>query len=69
MPRKSFDNLVGIALYFFFFCFRGVLGEASTGVSAFADSLEEFGAGHDDPVSVSIGGCGFIFILFSPLSN
>ncbi|KAL0693738.1 hypothetical protein Bca4012_060918 [Brassica carinata] len=36
--------------------FMGVLGEASTGVSAFADSLEEFGAGHDDPVSVSIGG-------------
>uniref|UniRef100_M4EEB2 ADP-ribosylation factor GTPase-activating protein AGD2 n=1 Tax=Brassica campestris TaxID=3711 RepID=M4EEB2_BRACM len=36
--------------------FMGVLGDASTGVSAFADSLEEFGAGHDDPVSVSIGG-------------
>jgi Arf-GAP/coiled-coil/ANK repeat/PH domain-containing protein len=36
--------------------FMGALGEASTGVSAFADSLEEFGAGHDDPVSVSIGG-------------
>ncbi|CAF1724205.1 unnamed protein product [Brassica napus] len=40
--------------------FMGVLGEASTGVSAFADSLEEFGAGHDDPVSVSIGGCPVI---------
>ncbi|CAH2047777.1 unnamed protein product [Thlaspi arvense] len=36
--------------------FMGALGEASNGVSAFADSLEEFGAGHDDPVSVSIGG-------------
>ncbi|VVA90828.1 unnamed protein product [Arabis nemorensis] len=36
--------------------FMGALGEASTGVSAFADSLEEFGAGHDDPISVSIGG-------------
>ncbi|CAL9238018.1 unnamed protein product [Arabidopsis halleri] len=36
--------------------FMGALGEASTGVSAFADALEEFGAGHDDPVSVSIGG-------------
>uniref|UniRef100_A0A1J3D5D1 ADP-ribosylation factor GTPase-activating protein AGD2 n=1 Tax=Noccaea caerulescens TaxID=107243 RepID=A0A1J3D5D1_NOCCA len=36
--------------------FIGALGEASTGVSAFADSLEEFGAGHDDPVSLSIGG-------------
>ncbi|CAF2040379.1 unnamed protein product [Brassica rapa] len=40
--------------------FMGVLGDASTGVSAFADSLEEFGAGHDDPVSVSIGGCPVI---------
>lgn len=39
------------------FIYRGALGEASTGVSAFADSLEEFGAGHDDPISVSIGGC------------
>ncbi|CAN8245019.1 unnamed protein product [Cochlearia groenlandica] len=36
--------------------FMGALGEASNGFSAFADSLEEFGAGHDDPVSVSIGG-------------
>jgi hypothetical protein len=45
----------------------GALGEASTGVSAFADSLEEFGAGHDDPVSVSIGGCLFTFNLICPL--
>lgn len=44
------------------FRYRGALGEASTGVSAFADSLEEFGAGHDDPVSVSIGGCWFLFV-------
>ncbi|XP_010533930.1 PREDICTED: ADP-ribosylation factor GTPase-activating protein AGD4 [Tarenaya hassleriana] len=36
--------------------FMGALGEASTGDTAFADSLEAFGAGHDDPVSVSIGG-------------
>ncbi|KAH0909740.1 hypothetical protein HID58_033061 [Brassica napus] len=42
------------------FMYVGVLGDASTGVSAFADSLEEFGAGHDDPVSVSIGGCPVI---------
>ncbi|CAH8372242.1 unnamed protein product [Eruca vesicaria subsp. sativa] len=30
--------------------FMGVLGEASKGESAFADCLEQFGAGHDDPV-------------------
>ncbi|XP_009148425.1 ADP-ribosylation factor GTPase-activating protein AGD4 [Brassica rapa] len=36
--------------------FMGVLGEASKGESAFADCLEEFGAGHDDPISLSIGG-------------
>lgn len=39
-----------------FFFYRGVLGEASKGESAFADCLEEFGAGHDDPISLSIGG-------------
>lgn len=57
--KEEYWNLIGIAL--FFSLNRGALGEASTGVSALADSLEEFGAGHDDPVSVSIGGCGFIF--------
>lgn len=40
-----------------FVCFyREALGVACSGDSAFADALEAFGGGHDDPVSVSIGG-------------
>lgn len=41
---------------------RAALGEACNGDIFFADSLEAFGGGQDDPVSVSIGGClGSIF--------
>lgn len=36
---------------------RTALGEACDGDVFFADSLEAFGGGQDDPVSVSIGGC------------
>ncbi|TKY67701.1 ADP-ribosylation factor GTPase-activating protein AGD2 [Spatholobus suberectus] len=36
--------------------FMTALGEAYNGEIAFADSLEIFGGGQDDPVSVSIGG-------------
>ncbi|KAG5531766.1 hypothetical protein RHGRI_026401 [Rhododendron griersonianum] len=36
--------------------FMESLGEACNGDTAFADSLEAFGAGQDDPISVSIGG-------------
>lgn len=36
--------------------FMETLGEASNGDISFADSLEGFGGGQDDPVSVSIGG-------------
>ncbi|XVF43426.1 hypothetical protein PTKIN_Ptkin02bG0039200 [Pterospermum kingtungense] len=36
--------------------FMTVLGEAYDGENSFADSLEAFGGGHDDPISVSIGG-------------
>ncbi|KAK2435052.1 ADP-ribosylation factor GTPase-activating protein AGD4 [Trifolium repens] len=36
--------------------FMTALGEGYNGELAFADSLEAFGGGHDDPVSVSIGG-------------
>ncbi|KAA8532300.1 hypothetical protein F0562_032333 [Nyssa sinensis] len=36
--------------------FIGALGEACNGDTSFADSLEAFGGGQDDPVSVSIGG-------------
>ncbi|XP_022150044.1 ADP-ribosylation factor GTPase-activating protein AGD2-like isoform X3 [Momordica charantia] len=36
--------------------FMATLGEACNGDISFADSLEGFGGGQDDPVSVSIGG-------------
>jgi hypothetical protein len=36
--------------------FRGSLDEAYAGDLSFADSLQAFGAGLDDPVSVAIGG-------------
>ncbi|KAH7840400.1 hypothetical protein Vadar_016367 [Vaccinium darrowii] len=36
--------------------FMESLGEACNGDTAFADSLEAFGGGQDDPISVSIGG-------------
>ncbi|GMY17980.1 ADP-ribosylation factor GTPase-activating protein AGD4-like isoform X1 [Fagus crenata] len=36
--------------------FMEALGEACIGDTTFADSLEAFGGGQDDPVSVSIGG-------------
>uniref|UniRef100_A0A0D9VIM2 Uncharacterized protein n=1 Tax=Leersia perrieri TaxID=77586 RepID=A0A0D9VIM2_9ORYZ len=36
--------------------FRGSLDEGYTGDLTFADALEAFGAGQDDPVSVAIGG-------------
>nr|GLL35606.1 ADP-ribosylation factor GTPase-activating protein AGD4-like [Ipomoea trifida]GMD37649.1 ADP-ribosylation factor GTPase-activating protein AGD4-like isoform X1 [Ipomoea batatas]GMD39322.1 ADP-ribosylation factor GTPase-activating protein AGD4-like isoform X1 [Ipomoea batatas] len=36
--------------------YTDTLGEAHNGDNIFADSLEVFGGGHDDPVSVSIGG-------------
>ena len=41
---------------FFFESFRGSLDEAYAGDLSFADSLQAFGAGLDDPVSVAIGG-------------
>lgn len=37
--------------------FRAALGEACDGDTIFAESLQEFGGGTDDPVSVSVGGC------------
>ncbi|XP_019158371.1 PREDICTED: ADP-ribosylation factor GTPase-activating protein AGD4-like [Ipomoea nil] len=36
--------------------YTDTLGEAHNGDNIFADSLEVFGGGHDDPLSVSIGG-------------
>ena len=43
-------------LFFFLESFRGSLDEAYAGDLSFADSLQAFGAGLDDPVSVAIGG-------------
>lgn len=50
------------------------LGEAYDGDFAFADSMEAFGSGHDDPISVSVGGCSislsfYINNFFSPHSH
>ncbi|PWZ20981.1 ADP-ribosylation factor GTPase-activating protein AGD3 [Zea mays] len=38
------------------FCFSEGLGEAYDGDIAFASSLETFGGGHNDPISVAFGG-------------
>ena len=52
MQRKVVDSLsLSLSLHN-----REALGEACNGDTAFADSLEAFGGGQDDPVSVSIGG-------------
>lgn len=37
------------------------LGEAYDGDIAFASSLETFGGGHNDPISVAFGGMPFFF--------
>jgi hypothetical protein len=48
------------------FCFSEGLGEAYDGDIAFASSLETFGGGHNDPISVAFGGwsCYFLSLLF-----
>ena len=38
---------------------RDGLGEAYDGDIAFANALETFGGGHDDPISVAVGGFFF----------
>lgn len=50
--------MVGLLLFYVAnnLSFRGSLDEAYTGDLSFADSLQAFGAGLDDPVSVAIGG-------------
>lgn len=55
-----------IFLYLYSFCSEA-LGEAYNGENCFADSLEAFGAGQDDPLSVSVGGSRrvFLFKLFN----
>ncbi|XP_057456605.1 ADP-ribosylation factor GTPase-activating protein AGD4-like isoform X2 [Lotus japonicus] len=56
--EESADELKGRCQKLYQGCkkFMTVLGEAYNGETAFADLLEEFGGGQDDPVSVSIGG-------------
>jgi hypothetical protein len=46
------ENIMYTAL----FCFSEGLGEAYDGDIAFASSLETFGGGHNDPISVAFGG-------------
>ena len=41
------------------FHFREGLGEGYDGDIAFASSLETFGGGHNDPISVAFGGLSF----------
>ncbi|XWS69500.1 hypothetical protein CRYUN_Cryun04dG0184400 [Craigia yunnanensis] len=43
--------------------FMSALGEAYNGENSFADSLEAFGGGQDDPISVSIGGSQRVFLF------
>lgn len=47
--------------------FRASLGEACNADTTFVDSLEAFGGGQDDPVSVSIGGYQYKSEQFSGL--
>lgn len=60
-----------ILLHLCFLC-RAALGEAYNADNSFAESLEAFGCGHDDPLSASIGGsqCLFLFnfLTTSPVS-
>lgn len=44
---------------------RASIGEAYHGDLSFADSLEAFGAGHDDPSSIAIGGCLTVLPCFN----
>jgi hypothetical protein len=43
-------------MYTVLFSFSEGLGEAYDGDIAFASSLETFGGGHNDPISVAFGG-------------
>lgn len=43
---------------------REQLGEGYDGDIAFASSLEMFGGGHNDPISVAFGGQSFVKIIW-----
>lgn len=54
---QFFFLLTGMYIIFMFlFDCREELGEAYDGDIAFASSLETFGGGHNDPISVAFGG-------------
>lgn len=67
---KPFVTTPGAVYWrFLLYLLRTVLGEAHNGENAFADSLEAFGGGYDDPVSVSVGGCwNFLIYCFTSSS-
>ncbi|RVW47850.1 Retrovirus-related Pol polyprotein from transposon RE1 [Vitis vinifera] len=54
--RKRSDTPLLILCFAFLCLFVTAIGEAYNGDISFADSLEAFGGGQDDPISVSIGG-------------
>lgn len=45
------------------------MGEACDGDIAFANALETFGGGHDDPISVAVGGSSSIAASCYNLQN
>ena len=49
--------------------YRDGLGEACYGDIAFANALETFGGGHDDPISVAVGGSSSIVVSCYNLQN
>lgn len=72
VPKKLCAiNSICVASIFF----RTSLGGANDAGAAFAESMEEFGAGCDDPISVAIGGWftlfwGFMMVVkYSNLCN
>lgn len=51
-------------IFMFLFDCREELGEGYDGDIAFASSLETFGGGHNDPISVAFGGLPLACYLF-----
>jgi hypothetical protein len=63
--QQCLSRLVSLFL-FINLCIREGLGEAYDGDIAFASSLEMFGGGHNDPISVAFGGqwCNSYFGIY-----
>lgn len=47
-------------------CSEG-LDDSYAGDTAFANAVETFGGGHDDPISVAVGGSSSALVSLSPL--